>query len=88
MVKGYGNMTNVEKKMNRADLLAYKAYDNKQYCLIPGLQSNILKKNLGVSLNQTTVVNNPRSLSESPEKKANNNLNKSIDNVYQILNHA
>ena len=29
MMSGFGNMTNVEKKMNRADLLAYKEYDNK-----------------------------------------------------------
>ena len=29
MYSGYGNMTNVEKKLNRADLLAYKSFDNK-----------------------------------------------------------
>jgi len=28
MISGYGNMTNQEKKLNRADLLAYKSYDN------------------------------------------------------------
>lgn len=38
-------MTNVEKKMNRADLIAYKNYDNRQYCLIPGVSSQ--KANLG-----------------------------------------
>ena len=26
---GYGNMTNVEKKLNRQDLVAYKNYDNR-----------------------------------------------------------
>ena len=36
-LSGYGNMTNVEKKLNRADLTAYKNYDNRQYCLIPGV---------------------------------------------------
>lgn len=44
MISGYGNMTNVEKKLNRADLLAYKSYDNKQYCLIPGIQNQTLLK--------------------------------------------
>lgn len=29
LIKGYGNMTSVEKRMNREDLLAYKNYDNK-----------------------------------------------------------
>jgi len=28
-LSGYGNMTNVEKKLNRADLTAYKNYDNR-----------------------------------------------------------
>jgi len=30
-------MTDVEKKLNREDLYAYKNYDNKQYALIPGV---------------------------------------------------
>ena len=33
----YGNMTNVEKQINRDELEAYKQYDNKQYSLVPGL---------------------------------------------------
>lgn len=32
-------MTNVEKKMNREDLLAYKHKDNNQYALIPGINT-------------------------------------------------
>lgn len=31
-----GNMTNVEKELNKQDLLAYKKFDNNQYALIPG----------------------------------------------------
>ena len=31
-----GNMTNVEKEMNKNDLFAYKVHDNNQYALIPG----------------------------------------------------
>ena len=29
LMQGYGNMTSVEKRMNRDDLIAYKIYDNK-----------------------------------------------------------
>ena len=38
--KMYGNMTSVEKALNRPELEAYKNYDNNQYCLIPGLNHN------------------------------------------------
>ena len=38
-MQGYGNMTDVEKKMNKEDLLAYKNFDNNQYSLIPGVSS-------------------------------------------------
>ena len=31
-----GNMTNVEKDMNRQDLIAYKKFDSNQYALSPG----------------------------------------------------
>ncbi len=44
MMSNFGNMTNVEKKLNRADLLAYKAYDHNQYSLIPGYQKNYARK--------------------------------------------
>jgi hypothetical protein len=29
MYKGYGNMTSVEKRLNKDDLIAYKNYDNR-----------------------------------------------------------
>ena len=32
-------MTNVEKEMNKDDLLAWKKYDNNQYSMIPGVSS-------------------------------------------------
>ncbi len=38
-LRGYGNMTELEKKLNRVDLMAYKHYDNKMYCLVPGINS-------------------------------------------------
>ena len=46
MRRSFGSMTGVEKQINRADLKAWKAYDNKQYSLIPGLnhgQSGLMK---------------------------------------------
>ena len=39
-MKAYGNMTNVEKEMNKDDLLAWKRYDNNQYSMIPGHSTN------------------------------------------------
>jgi hypothetical protein len=36
-MKAYGNMSNAEKQINKAELNAYKNYDNNQYNLIPGL---------------------------------------------------
>jgi len=38
-LRGYGNMTELEKKLNRVDLMAYKHYDNKMYSLVPGINS-------------------------------------------------
>lgn len=35
----YGNMTNVEKQMNKEDLTGYKHYDQNIYSLIPGLHN-------------------------------------------------
>ena len=37
--KMYGNMTSVEKALNRPDLEAYKNYDSKEYSMIPGLNA-------------------------------------------------
>lgn len=36
-LKSFGNMTKVEKMMNRDDLRAYKRFDNNQYSMIPGI---------------------------------------------------
>jgi hypothetical protein len=37
--KMYGNMSSMEKAMNRAELHAYKNNDNNQYSMIPGVTS-------------------------------------------------
>ena len=39
MLKAYGNMTNVEKELNKDDLVAWKKYDNTQYSMIPGVSN-------------------------------------------------
>lgn len=36
----HGNMTSVEKKINKEDLTAWKIYDNNQYSMIPGVSSS------------------------------------------------
>jgi hypothetical protein len=38
-IKAFGNMTQVEKKLNKDDLYAYKVYNNNQYALIPGINN-------------------------------------------------
>jgi hypothetical protein len=38
-MKMYGNMTGIEKQMNKNDLSAFKNYETKTYALIPGLNS-------------------------------------------------
>lgn len=35
----YGNMTQMEKKLNHFDLYAYKHKDHNQYCLVPGFNT-------------------------------------------------
>lgn len=39
-MKIYGNMSSVEKNLNREDLNAWKNYDNNQYSLIPGVTAS------------------------------------------------
>ena len=34
----YGNMSSVEKAMNKYEMQAYKNFDARQYALVPGLQ--------------------------------------------------
>lgn len=36
----HGNMTGVEKQLNKDDLTAWKNYDNKQYSMIPGVSKD------------------------------------------------
>jgi hypothetical protein len=34
----YGNMSSVEKALNKNDLNAYKNFDQRQFSLVPGIQ--------------------------------------------------
>mmetsp|Transcript_726 Transcript_726/g.903 ORF Transcript_726/g.903 Transcript_726/m.903 type:complete len:87 (+) Transcript_726:987-1247(+) len=34
----YGNMSSVEKALNKNELQAYKNYDARQFALVPGIQ--------------------------------------------------
>lgn len=38
-MRAYGNMSAVEKQLNKADLNSYKHYDSKNNALIPGIQN-------------------------------------------------
>lgn len=42
-------MTELEKKMNRVDLAAYKNYDKKIYALVPGINSEVLDDQLSAA---------------------------------------
>ena len=50
-MQGYGNMTDVEKKLNREDLIAYKHFDNNQYAMIPGV--NTVKRHMDSNIYQS-----------------------------------
>ncbi len=60
-MKAHGNMTEVEKHMNKDDLVAWKNYDNKQYSLIPGVSKDKnfldrpMKSNTGATNSQTML---------------------------------
>jgi hypothetical protein len=42
-------MTELEKKINRVDLMAYKNFDNKMYSLVPGINSQLHDDAISVS---------------------------------------
>ena len=58
----YGNMSSVEKALNKNDLRAYKNFDNRQFSLVPGIQHS--KHVLAQSTDNaaTKSVDSPRNL--------------------------
>ena len=67
----HGNMTNVEKQLNKDDLLAWKHYDNTQYSLIPGIS------NKKAHLDRTKFGINPQYQSSINLAGSNSNIAKS-----------
>lgn len=79
-MKGYGNMSAAEKALNRDDLHAYKAGDNKNYVMIPGIQQNNIMNTdrIGASPSRTnaqtsfSATGSPKRQKESTEKLKEN----------------
>lgn len=61
--KMYGNMSSVEKAMNRGELHAYKNYDQNQYSMVPGVSST---KAIPGLMNSPGI----QKAAQSPPKKA------------------
>lgn len=63
-MRQHGNMSGVEKQMNKDDLVAWKNYDNKQYSLIPGISVNkkfldregLKNSNSANALNKSAII--------------------------------
>jgi len=70
----YGNMTGIEKQMNRNDLSAFKNYDNKTYALIPGLNSTShapSKKVIDDKMNKFNITGKRERSHEEENEKMN-----------------
>ncbi|CDW74298.1 UNKNOWN [Stylonychia lemnae] len=67
-MRQHGNMSGVEKQMNKEDLIAWKNYDNNQYSLIPG-----------ISVNKKVMEREPKGPGINGSQSLGN-LSKSIDN--------
>ena len=63
-IKSFGNMTQVEKQMNKDDLKAYKVYNNNQHALIPGInnEKRFLKRDELKPKQNTSYEENQRRL--------------------------
>jgi hypothetical protein len=77
MMSAFGTMTNVEKKLNRADLLAYKAYDNTNYSLVPGLNHAYGKKSMATT--KAHMAGDDFSAEVLGARRSTSNLNVSVD---------
>ena len=89
-LKAFGNMTRVEKEMNKDDLKAYKRHDNTQYGLIPGInnekrypkESSAKKDQLSYDEQQRRLeaYGYGRYLKKAPTQFSIDNLNSSVTN--------
>lgn len=67
----YGNMTGIEKQLNKNDLAAFKHYDNKTYAMIPGL-------------NNSSTAPSKKVLEEKMNKKRERSYDEQIDRMNQF----
>lgn len=84
----YGNMSSVEKAMNKADLTAYKHYDNSSYTLVPGLQhSKQIEspiKNAAKAALQTNGPSSRMSKVASPYNGSNRAMAKEVRQSFDV----
>jgi hypothetical protein len=77
MMSAFGTMTNVEKKLNRADLLAYKSYDNTNYSLVQGLNHAYNKKSMATT--KAHMAGEDFTAEAMGARRSTSNLNISMD---------
>ena len=68
----YGNMTSVEKAMNRAELQSYKNNDTKQYSLVPGVNHNKQISMMDAASNPSVSPKKNVSIEDKMTKQMNN----------------
>jgi hypothetical protein len=73
-----GNMSSVEKALNKNDLRAYKNFDNRQFSLVPGLQHS-----KHVNANSSNVASRSLDSNDNFKYKADSNQ-KFIDKQNQL----
>ena len=59
----YGNMSSVEKALNKNDLNAYKNFDQRQFSLVPGIQHSKHASTALQSSDKLKQYDSPASLS-------------------------
>lgn len=74
--KMYGNMSSMEKAINRHDLHAYKHYDNNQYAMVPGVASTKAVPGL---------FNSPGQKKGAPPPKKNKNPEEEYSKKQNVL---
>eukprot|EP00347_Sterkiella_histriomuscorum_P002848 403366567 len=97
----HGNMTGVEKQLNKDDLIAWKNYDNNQYSLIPGVsnQKKILDRSQfgynvkdqtqsASTLNQKSPQRNPDKFQEQQDRMKQYGFTRDVRDVREFNQRA
>lgn len=71
-MRGIGNMTSVEKQMNKDDLIAYKNFDNKQYSMIPGVS----KEKQFLNRHKNSITGSPDGKEHTPSPQRQSDVTK------------